>query len=183
MPACPFITTEELYLVFTQPHSSAARSRCCRRTRGGSCIPPPIPSTSVDKRSPTAANEACALQLMFPAASCILFIHHRLQSLSRSHFQPSFRIQFTRLSPLPHLDHIMASRQRGPKPSESLIDPAYYHKCDYQTSNSSSFADPQVVYSKTYKEKVLPELQQDLRSRPLLTSTSYVGNATRNTRL
>jgi hypothetical protein len=67
----------------------------------------------------------------------------------------------------------MASRQRGPKPSESLIDPAYFHKCDYQTSNSSAFADPKIVYSKTYKERTVPELQHDLRSKPLLTETSY----------
>ncbi len=68
----------------------------------------------------------------------------------------------------------MTSRQRGPKPSESLIEPAFYHKCDYQTSNSSAFADPKVVYSKTYKEKTIPEMQQDLRAKPLLTGTSCV---------
>jgi hypothetical protein len=68
----------------------------------------------------------------------------------------------------------MASRQRGPKPSESLIDPAHFHKCDYQTSNSAAFSDPQVVYSKTYKEKTVPEMQQDLRAKPLLTATSCV---------
>jgi hypothetical protein len=71
----------------------------------------------------------------------------------------------------------MTSRQRGPKPSESLIEPAFYHKCDYQTSNSSAFADPKVVYSKTYKEKTIPEMQQDLRAKPLLTGTSCVGAA------
>ncbi len=76
--------------------------------------------------------------------------------------------------PHPYLHLSMASRQRGPKPSDSLIDPAYYHKCDYQTSNSSAFADPQLVYSKTYKEKTIPELQQDLRAKPLLTGTSCV---------
>ena len=103
----------------------------------------------------------------------------------------------------------MTSRQRGPKPSESLIDPAHFHKCDYATTNSAAFADPQVsnrktlstinsikpyqrnqlksphrnisalspsqvVYAKTYKEKTMPEMQQDLRAKPLLTGTSCV---------
>jgi hypothetical protein len=196
MPACTvclFITTEELYGIY-ETARTCPEAEALPVAGGGSCIsPPPFLSTIVACSVLAVANRSSASAARYNgqrnlcAAICsqllAFYLFLRLQSLSRSHFQPSCRIQFTHLSPLPHLDHIMASRQRGPKPSESLIDPAYYHKCDYQTSNSSSFADPQVVYSKTYKEKVVPELQQDLRSRPLLTSTSYVGNVTRNMRL
>jgi hypothetical protein len=97
---------------------------------------------------------------------------------------PTIFMAYSRVTPIEDFasasDYSMTSRQRGPKPSESLIDPAYYHKCDYQTSNSSAFADPQIVYSKTYKEKTVPELQQDLRAKPLLTSTSCVGQHARD---